>query len=78
MKASQLHSYHVDITDYQVNDPHSNELWDICYEIRKTIFCYELQYLENEEFDEIDQRSRHVVGFGKILLFFFFFLFNFI
>lgn len=41
-------------------------MWEICYEIRKNIFCNEFHYQENEEFDEIDQRSRHAVGFGLV------------
>lgn len=67
MKAAQLHSYSIEIFEHQPhrNDGEEEVLWEISTEIRKNIFCEEFQSPEEDEFDELDHSSRHLVGFGE-------------
>jgi hypothetical protein len=65
-KAAQLHSFSIEVHENQSDGNNDEGLWEICSEIRKNVFCIEFQSPEEEEFDELDQTSRHLVGFGSL------------
>lgn len=39
--------------------------WAVCKIVRKRVFCDEMQQKEEDEFDDLDESSRHIIVQGE-------------
>mmetsp|Transcript_16532 Transcript_16532/g.16642 ORF Transcript_16532/g.16642 Transcript_16532/m.16642 type:complete len:211 (+) Transcript_16532:387-1019(+) len=61
-KANILRSFKFEVFDSTNLNSYVYGLWEVCTELRNMIYCNEMMIPGEQEFDQLEQSSRHFIG----------------